>query len=144
MCIKRRHLIFFDTMDIFLDENFWLCSFSEELYRTAERIQSISFWDNHAVITVERDWLKLTSVSTSSDCLKPRPRTIPQVYLLQMHFLLPRKTDHITHNHILSAFHILQGQQILLQDLRQNHTRQLEKKKNKLRCWKRLFPFIYW
>lgn len=44
-----------------------------------------------------------------------------------MHHLLPVKTEHISHNDSLLAFHILRGQQNLLQNLGQNYTAQLRK-----------------
>lgn len=81
-------------------------------------------------------------MSTSSNYLKPRPRTVPQAYLLQMHYLLPRKTAHVSQSHSLLAFHLLQGQQSLLQDLGQNHTAQLRKKKKKTNESKMLKIFI--
>lgn len=43
-----------------------------------------------------------------------------------MYHLLPMKTEHIWHNSLL-AFHILQGQQNLLQNLGKNHATQLRK-----------------
>lgn len=44
-----------------------------------------------------------------------------------MHPLFKMKTEDISHNDSLLAFHILQGQQDFLQNLGQNHTAQLRK-----------------